>query len=69
MSLLVSGLGIRDKRMQDALELILSQQTEEGKWLLEDTHNGRFHVSTETKGKSSKWVTANALRALKRFHG
>jgi len=36
-------------------------------WLLEATFNGRFQVNIEQKGKPSKWVTLNALRALKRY--
>jgi hypothetical protein len=69
MSLILTGLGFRDKRMQDALDLILSKQNEQGMWPLEDTHNGRFQVNIERKGKPSKWVTLNALRVLKRYFG
>jgi hypothetical protein len=69
MLLIISGLGIRDKRMQDAMNLVLSKQGEKGKWILENTYNGRFQVNIEQKGKPSKWITLNALRVLKRYYG
>jgi hypothetical protein len=69
MLLILSGLRIRDKSMQDAVDLILSKQDEKGKWTLEDTYNGRFQVNIEQKGKPSKWITLNALRMLKRCYG
>jgi hypothetical protein len=69
MLLILSGLGIRDERMQDAADLILSKQGEKGKWTLEDSYNGRFQVNIEQKGKPSKWITLNALRVLKRCYG
>jgi len=60
-------LGYRDRRMQDALDLIISKQTEEGWWLLEQTYNGRFQVNIEQKGKPSKWITFRALKVIKDF--
>jgi len=53
--------------MQDALDLIISKQTEEGWWLLEQTYNGRFQVNIEQKGKPSKWITFRALKVIKDF--
>jgi len=58
-------LGYRDERMQEALDLVVSKQDMQGRWLMEDTFNGRFLVNIERKGKPSKWVTLNALRVLK----
>lgn len=60
-------LGYRDERMQEAIDLVIAKQDEQGRWLLENTYNGRFQVSIEQKGKPSKRVTLNALRVLKRF--
>ena len=62
-------LGCRDERMQEALDLVISKQDEQGRWKLERTFNGRFLVNIEQKGKPSKWVTLNALRVLKRYYG
>jgi hypothetical protein len=64
---LLAGLGFRDPRMREAAELILSNQDEAGRWNLEETYNGRFQVDIEKKGRPSKWVTLNALRALKAY--
>ncbi|MFC1925929.1 nitrogen fixation protein NifH [Chloroflexota bacterium] len=58
-------LGYHDRRMQEARDLVLSRQDDQGRWLLESTFNGRFQVSIESKGKPGKWVTLNALRVLK----
>jgi hypothetical protein len=69
MLLILTGLGYKDKRMQDAVDLILSKQGELGRWTLEDTYNGRFQVNIEQKGKHSKGITLNALRVLKRYYG
>jgi hypothetical protein len=65
---ILTGLGYRDSRMQEALELVISKQDEQGRWKLESTYNGRFQVNIEQKGKPSKWVTLNALRVLKGFY-
>lgn len=66
---LLTKLGYKDDRMQEAMDLMISKQNEEGKWILENTYNGRFVTNIERKGKPSKWITLNALRVLKRFYG
>jgi hypothetical protein len=66
---ILTKLGCRDSRMQEAVDLVLSKQDSRGRWELENTYNGRYQVNVERKGKESKWVTLNALRVLKRFHG
>jgi hypothetical protein len=66
---ILTRLGYRDKRMKDALNLIISKQNKDGRWNLESTFNGRYLVSIEQKDKPSKWVTLNALRVLKNYHG
>jgi hypothetical protein len=65
---LLTNLGYRDKRMQDAVDLVKAKQEAQGHWLLETTFNGRFRVNIERKGKPSKWITLNAVKALKRFY-
>lgn len=54
--------------MQEAVDLIVSKQDDQGRWKLESTFNGRFQVNIEQKNKPSKWLTLNALRALKKFY-
>ncbi len=67
--LVLTRLGYHDPRMQTAVDLVISKQDDQGRWILENTLNGRMLVSVEQKGKPSKWVTLNALRALKGFCG
>jgi len=63
----LTALGCRDPRMEDAVNLIASKQDAGGKWTLESTWNGRTQARIEQKGKPSKWITLHALRALARF--
>jgi 3-methyladenine DNA glycosylase AlkD len=63
---LLVDLGCTDSRLDDALELIESRRQADGRWLLQDTFNGKFQVDIEHKGKPSKWITLRALRVLAR---
>ncbi len=65
---ILTKLGIKDDRMREAVDLVLSKQSDDGRWMLESTFNGRFHTNIESKGKSSKWITLNVLRMLKRYY-
>jgi len=65
---ILTKLGYRDPRMQEALDLVISKQDDQGRWKLESTFNGRFQVNIEQKGGPSKWITLNALRVLKRLY-
>jgi hypothetical protein len=65
---LLTQLGYKDERMQDAIDILISKQDNQGKWILENTFNDRFQVNIEQKGKQSKWITLNALGVLKRFY-
>jgi hypothetical protein len=64
---ILTKLGYKDERMQDAIDILISKQDDQGRWKLENTFNGRFQVNIEQKGEPSKWITLNALRVLKRF--
>jgi len=55
----------RDARTQEALDLVEKRQDEQGRWTLQQTFNGRFHVDIEVKGEPSRWVTLKALQVLK----
>jgi hypothetical protein len=62
------SLGFKDERMQDAIDLVLSKRDKNGTWK-QDGHLGdRFLARVERKGKPSKWVTLNALKALKGYY-
>jgi len=65
---ILTKLDYRDSRMEEALNLTVSKQDDQGRWKLESTFNGRFHVDIEQKGRPSKWITLNALKALKGFY-
>jgi len=60
-------LRYHDPRMQDSVELVTSKQDEQGRWVLETTFNGRTLVRMERRGLPSKWITLQAVRALKNF--
>jgi len=66
---ILTKLGYRDSRMQDAIDVANEKRTSEGNWLLDSTFNGRVIASIERKGYPSKWVTMSAIRVLKRYHG
>lgn len=61
-------LGMKDKRMKDAIDILISKQDEQGRWNLERTFNDRFLVRIEKKDKPSKWITLNALKVLKKHY-
>lgn len=65
---ILTKLGYKDERMQETVDLVISKQDTQGRWNLESTFNGRFQVNIERKGELSKWITLNALKALKRFY-
>jgi len=66
---LLTGLGYRDPRMQPAVDLVVEKQDDRGRWLMQNSMNGRMAASIERKGKPSKWVTLRALKVLSRFYG
>lgn len=66
---ILTYLGYKDKRLQEAVDLVVSKQDEQGRWVLESTFNGRFQTNIEQKGKPSKWITLRALQILKKFYG
>ena len=65
---ILTNLGYKDERMQEAVDLVVSKQDAEGRWKLENTYNGRFQTNIEYKGEPSKWITLNALKALKGYY-
>jgi len=65
---ILTRLGYKDERMQEAVDLVVSKQDDKGRWKLETILKKRFQVNIEQKGKPSKWITLNALKALKGFY-
>ena len=54
-----------DPRVQRAIDLVLSQQDDQGRWTMAYGYHGKMWADVEKKGQPSKWVTLRALRALK----
>jgi hypothetical protein len=65
---ILTGLGHRDERMQEAVELVVSKQDEHGRWMQESARNGRYIIGIERNGKPGKWVTLRALKVLKSYY-
>jgi hypothetical protein len=61
-----AGLGY-DKRMDDAIEILLKKRTKDKKWLLQGKHPGQAHFNMEKVGEPSRWNTLRAMRILKHF--
>jgi len=55
-----------DPRLNNALEMVLQKQDEQGRWRMDYTYNGKMWADIESKGQPSKWVTWRALRVLHR---
>jgi len=66
---LLLGLGYRDSRMREAVELVRSKRGSDGRWLLENSYNPSLLVPIGEKGAPSKWITLNALKALRHAEG
>jgi hypothetical protein len=64
----LTRLNARDERMQDAIELTLDAQRQDGRWLLKNTFNGKMWCDIEVKGQQSKWITLRAMRVLRRYY-
>jgi hypothetical protein len=56
-----------DRRIDDAIELLLRKQRPDGTWVLENTPSGRMQTNLEPKGQPSKWITLHALRVIRRI--
>lgn len=55
----------RDRRLTNALALVVSKREADGRWALKHTLNGKMVVDIEAKGEPSKWITLRALRVLR----
>lgn len=59
----------RDARMDDALEVIRTKRTRDGRWRLQAAHPGVVHFTMEEIRAPSRWNTLLALRVLKAYDG
>ncbi len=56
-----------DKRMTDALNVLIKKRRPDGKWPLQARHSGQTHFEMEKTGGASRWNTLRALRVLQHF--
>jgi hypothetical protein len=62
---ILASLGsTKDPRCAEALAAVEERRGADGRWLLENSFNGKTLVDVERKGESSKWISARALYAL-----
>jgi hypothetical protein len=66
---ILTSLGVKDERMSESVDYIISTQQKDGRWLLKHSFNGKMICDIEEKGKPSKWITFRALKALKGYFG
>lgn len=67
---ILTELGIKDSRMDEAINLVIAKQDDEGKWRLENNYsNDRLLIPFGQKSEQSKWITLRAMRVLKRYRG
>lgn len=58
--------GTPDPRLSEAADLVRSKQTQDGRWLQENTHPGLIWFELEDgDGAPSRWNTLRALRSLR----
>jgi hypothetical protein len=56
-----------DKRMDDAIDILVKKKRKNNKWPLQHKQPGLVHFDMESPGKDSRWNTLRALRVLKKY--
>ncbi len=56
-----------DKRMDEAIQVIISKRNKDGLWKLAANHPGQTHFEMEIPGKPSRWNTLRAMRVLRYY--
>lgn len=65
---ILTGLGIKDSRMEEAIHIVIAKQDDTGRWRVENTYNSeRLLLPIGQKDEQSKWLTLRAVRVLKRY--
>lgn len=64
----LTRIGIKDQRMDEAVQLLLSKQDASGRWRAENTYlSDRLLIPISDKNILDKWITLRALCVLKRY--
>ncbi len=65
---ILTELGVKDSRMDEAISTVIAKQDETGRWKLENTYGSdRLLIPMGQKDEPSKWITLRAMRVLKRY--
>lgn len=65
---ILTALGIKDSRMEDAVRIVIEKQDDTGRWKSENTYNSdRLLIPFGQMNEQSKWITLRAMRVLKRI--
>jgi len=65
---ILTELGVKDNRMDDAISTVIAKQDDTGRWKLENTYGSdRLLIPIGQKDEPSKWITLRAMRVLKRY--
>ncbi len=59
----------RDRRLDDAIEIVRNKRGDDGRWLLENCYKGKTYFELERLGAPSRWNTLRALRVLSWWDG
>jgi hypothetical protein len=59
----------RDARLIEAIDVVRSARSNDGRWPLQNTYRGKTYFELERKGAPSRWNTLRALRVLKWWEG
>ncbi len=54
-----------DPRWDEALDLVASKRTADGRWPVQNRHAGKEHFAMEQTGTPSRWNTLRAMRVLR----
>ncbi|HSM32472.1 MAG TPA: nitrogen fixation protein NifH, partial [Anaerolineae bacterium] len=58
-----------DERLSHALDWLLSQQDERGRWRNRYAYTGKLIADIDAQGRPSKWVTLRACAVLRAMLG
>jgi hypothetical protein len=58
-----------DERLQDAIDLLVVRQREDGTWPVQQQYSGKVFFTMEKIGGPSRWNTLRALRVLRWWNG
>ncbi len=65
---ILTSLGIRDSRMDEAVQVVLDKQGSDGRWSCDNTEiTDKLLIPMGQKNAPSEWISLRAMRVLKRY--